>query len=257
MAEPGAAAQPAQAAARGIASVKLSPFWAASPANWFLQAEAQFAVRDVMNPLDRYYLVMAALGEPQIDLVSSVLPPAPDKTSYELIKNALVASHSLTPYQKVDRLMSMEPLGGRKPSEMLATMQKLRPPKDEHFFTFAFLQRLPREMRMLLAQDDQSDIQNLAQKADAYMALHQPQHHDVAAVAPATGDTPPADEEAIVAAANKAAAKQRGGKKNQKNFRRHRSPSPFDVHQSPLCYYHVRYGEKAHKCVDPCAWPGN
>jgi hypothetical protein len=97
---------------------------------------------------------MAALGEPQIDLVSSVLPPAPDETSYELIKNALVASHSLTPYQKVDRLMSMEPLGGHKPSEMFAAMQKLRPPKDEHFFTFAFLQRLPREIRVLLAQDD-------------------------------------------------------------------------------------------------------
>jgi hypothetical protein len=73
MAEPGAAAQQVQGAARGIASVKLSPFWAASPANWFLQAEAQFAVRDNMNPIDRHYLVMAALTEPQIDLVSNIL----------------------------------------------------------------------------------------------------------------------------------------------------------------------------------------
>jgi hypothetical protein len=113
----------------------------------------------------------------------------------------------------MDRLMAMELLGGRKPSEMLAVMQKLRPSKEEHFFTFAFLQRLPREICVLLAQDDQSDIQNLAQKADAFMALHQPQHHDVAAVAPATGETPSADEEAIVTAANKAAAKQRQVKK--------------------------------------------
>jgi hypothetical protein len=257
MEEPGAAVQPIQGTARGIASFRLSPFWATSPVNWFLQAEAQFAVRDIMDPVDRYYLVMAALAEPQIDLVSNILPPAPEETSYDLIKNALVASHSLTPYQKVDRLMAMEPLGGRKPSEMLAAMQKLQPPKDEHFFTFAFLQRLLREIHVLLAQDDQSDIQNLAQKADAYMALHQPQHHDVAAVGPATGETPSADEEAIVAAKSKAAKKQKGGKKKQKNFRRRRSPSPFDVYQSPLCYYHMQYGEKAHKCVEPCAWPGN
>jgi hypothetical protein len=47
---------------------------------------------------------------------------------YEIVKNALVASHSLTPYQKVDKLMAMEPLGGRKPSKMLDSMQKLRPP---------------------------------------------------------------------------------------------------------------------------------
>jgi hypothetical protein len=40
---------------------------------------------------------------------------------------------------------------------MLAAMQKLGSPKDEHFFTFAFLQRLPREIRVLLAQDDQSE----------------------------------------------------------------------------------------------------
>jgi hypothetical protein len=60
------------------------------------------------------------------------------------VKAALVASHSLTPYQKVDKLMAMKPLSGRKLSEMLAAMQKLRPPKD--FFTHAFLERLAREI---------------------------------------------------------------------------------------------------------------
>jgi hypothetical protein len=60
-------------------------------------------------------------------------------------------------------------------------MQKLRPAQDEAFFAWAFIQRLPREVRVLLAQDDTSDMRKIAEKADALVALHQPQHHDFTA----------------------------------------------------------------------------
>jgi hypothetical protein len=256
---------PAAAAGRSnIAAVRLPPFWQASPANWFLQAEAQFAIREVTQPLDKYYLVMSALSETQVDMVSSVLRAEPDQDSYSQLKAALVASHTMSDYQKVDKLMAMEPLGGRKPTELLAAMQKLRPPQDEAFFAWAFIQRLPREVRVLLAQDDTSDMRKLAEKADALVALHQPQHHDVTAVA-AVGQTSEnnsaADEETVAAATARGKGQGgkggRSGKKRQKGGKGRRSQSPFDIHQSPLCYFHVRYGEKAYKCVEPCAWPEN
>jgi hypothetical protein len=25
----------------------------------------------------------------------------------------------------------------------------------------------------------------------------------------------------------------------------------------PLCQFHVRYGDKAYRCKEACAWPGN
>jgi hypothetical protein len=121
---------PAAAAALSIALVALSKFWQGSPDNWFRNVEAQFAVRGVTDPIDKYYLVMAALSEAQMDLFDGVVPDKPDKNSYN-IKPALVATHALTPYQQVDRLMAMEPLGGRKPSELLAAMQKLRPAAND------------------------------------------------------------------------------------------------------------------------------
>jgi hypothetical protein len=62
---------------------------------------------------------------------------------------ALVATNTLTPYQMVDKLMAMEPLGGRKATELLTAMQKLRPPTDDQFFAWAFLQRLPRKTTTL------------------------------------------------------------------------------------------------------------
>jgi hypothetical protein len=56
----------------------------------------------------------------------------------------------MSDYQKLNKLMAMEPLGGRKPTELLAALQKMRPPRYKAFFAWAFIQRLP---RVLLAQD--------------------------------------------------------------------------------------------------------
>jgi hypothetical protein len=175
-----------------------------------------------------------------------VADPNPTEETYERVKAALISARAMTPFQQVDKLMAMEPLNGRQPSEMMSAMLKLRPPKDEYFFAWAFLQRLPR------------DLKKLAEKADSLMALHKPQHHDVAAVS--AGPPEAAAEEDTVAAATGKGKFNKGGKKNAKKggqARRRRSPSPFEIHQSPLCYYHVRFGDKAHKCIEPCAWPGN
>jgi hypothetical protein len=106
---------PPATATCGIVSVALSKFWSGSPANWFQNVEAQFAVLGVTDPVNKYYLVMAALSEAQMDLLDGIVPDEPDENSYNNIKRALVATHALTPYQQVDRLMAMEPLGGRKP----------------------------------------------------------------------------------------------------------------------------------------------
>jgi hypothetical protein len=86
----------------------------------------------------------------------------PNQQSYERIKAALVATNTLTPYQMVDRLMAMEPLGARKATELLTAMLKLRPPRDDQFFAWAFLQRLPQEVRVLLAHEDHTDMRKLA-----------------------------------------------------------------------------------------------
>jgi hypothetical protein len=103
---------------------------------------------------------MAALSEQQSELVSSVLDEELTVDSSSILKAVLVASHMLTPYQ-------MESLGGRKPSELMAGMQK---PKDENFFIYHFLQWLPKEVQILLAHDDFTDTRKL----DGLMAIHQP-----------------------------------------------------------------------------------
>jgi hypothetical protein len=241
----------------GSASVHLPKFWAKSPAAWFRAADAQFILRHVTCPLEKYYLVLTALTEVNVDRVQAIVEAEPDEESFEKLRAALVASHTLTPYQQVDALVNMEPLGARKPSELLAAMDKHKPKNMNSFYAYHFLQRLPREIRVLLARDDLDDMAALAEKADSLMAMHQPQLHDtVAAVCPAEqpAATATVDEEAVAAIGGKGQSKK---KKRKDRKQRRRTPSPNSIKKSPLCWAHIRYGDKAFSCEQPCAWPEN
>jgi hypothetical protein len=201
----------------GLASIRLPPFWPNSLAAWFRTVEAQFVIRAITDPVDRYYVVMAALSEQQSELVSNVMDKEPTAESYQLLKAALLASHSLTLYQMVEKLVNLEALGGRKPSELMAAMQKFRPPKDKHFFIYHFLQRLPKEVRILLAHDDFSDPRKLAEKADGLMAIHQPHAPDVTAVAAAAAGLAIAEQDSVAAATYRAAGRGKNGRQKGKS----------------------------------------
>jgi hypothetical protein len=56
---------------------------------------------------------------------------------------------------------------------------------------------------------------------------------------------------AAVKGGNRKGKSGRGGKKNNKQ----RSHSPSDEKKSPLCWLHIRFGDKARRCEQPCAWP--
>lgn len=44
-------------------NVKLPPFWSNSPATWFLQAEAQFALNKIKSDSIKYYNVITSLSQ--------------------------------------------------------------------------------------------------------------------------------------------------------------------------------------------------
>jgi hypothetical protein len=98
--------------------------------------------------------------------VADLVEAPPSETIYDDIKQWLVASHQLLNFQKVEKIFLM--LGGCKPSEItppcwrFAVGVKIR----RRLFTCLFLQRLPREIIVLLARVDHKDPKALAQQAD-------------------------------------------------------------------------------------------
>jgi hypothetical protein len=126
-------------------------------------ADAQFAIRDIVDPLYKYYLVLGALSEANVDIVRHIVEEEPDATSFQWLREALVSTHILSDYQRIDRLFASEPLNSRKPSELLAVMSKLQPADHKQYFAYFFLQRLPGEVGILLSQEPVADMRALAE----------------------------------------------------------------------------------------------
>ena len=101
-------------------------------------------------------------------------PPDPVQP-YTVLKEDLLVSHHMTDFQRVyvELLLLVEPLGGRKPSELLADMLELYRPSQHNniFFAALFLQGLPWKMRVLLTHEAHIDLRHLATHTDCLVAF--------------------------------------------------------------------------------------
>ncbi len=149
--------------------IKLPEFWIDAPVAWYGAAEAQFLARGVTSELAKFCAVASALTRESAKPVSHLLATPDPVRPYEALKEAMLASHELTPFQKMERLMATPALGGRTPTQLLHDMLELCPTPElmgKEFFAYFFLQRLPSELRVLLAHEDHSDLRRLAAMAD-------------------------------------------------------------------------------------------
>jgi hypothetical protein len=145
------------------------------------------------------------------DLVEA--DPLPENPYTEL-RRRLLAAHQLTDIQRVEQLFNLPPLGSQKPSELLAEMLRLCPRGQENnaFFNCLFLNKLPRELRILLSEADMADKQALGARADLFAAHNSKQAHDVVAAVAAVSLSDQEGEDSTVAAVRPGGGSgQRGG----------------------------------------------
>ena len=110
-----------------MSHLKLPLFWADAPVAWFAAVEAQFRQRGVWSEEEWFCNVTAALNKMTLKKVVQLVL-TPDITQpYSKLKEALLASHLLTDFQRVELILAMEPLGSWKPSELLADMWEISP----------------------------------------------------------------------------------------------------------------------------------
>jgi hypothetical protein len=228
-------------------NIVLPPFRASRPTAWFAAVEDVFQLRGVVDQRDMFAYGYAALGEEQLLQVDDLVEmrPRPPDAFYRL-RDRLVATHSMDSYLRLEQLLNLPPLGGQKPSVLLAQMRQLCPPGEENtmFFRGVFLQRLPLGIRMQLAEDRLSPVQALALIV----------HHSFSSVAAVSSDT----AEDLVAA-------MQGDKQQWRKKGRGKAPPPSGRGQGAakgekpweklgICRQHYRYGAEAWDCHAPCAW---
>ena len=247
-------------------SVKLPPFWPADPEVWFAQVEAQFATCRVTSQKTRFEYVVSSLGPEFAAEVRDLLLRPPEENPYDILKAELVKRTAASEQRKLQQLISGEELGDRKPTQLLRRMQQLlgdhltAGPDGNAFLKELFLQRLPPNVRMVLASaDDAIDLQKLADMADKILEVSTPS--SVSAVsAPSNDDIKHlrAEVERLVTlVASLTQHRPRRRNRSQSRDRRPRSPAPQDQEQAAnktLCWYHRKFGEQARKCQPPCHW---
>jgi hypothetical protein len=258
-------------------SVKLPPFWPANVAAWFTSVEGVFELRGITSQRAQFFNVLAALPETTVVLIADLVETRPlPENPFDLLRARLLTAHQLTDIQRVEKLLALPPLGKQKPSELLAEMIRICPRGEENstFFNCHFLQKLPRELRVLLSEADMSDKRVLSARADQIWAHHAQHHHDIVATVAVEQEV----EDPAVLAIHGTRGRGRGaGRGRGRGSGRAQqpaagggqaaaggptvgpSPAKLAEQASGLCRNHFQHGEKAYYCSKPaaCAWQGN
>jgi hypothetical protein len=116
-------------------------------------------VKGIMNELAKYYNVVAVLPHKSLRKVADIVEMVPEEQPYGVLKQRLQTSHQLTGFQPAEKLLQMPPLGSGKPSDLMAAILEVCPRGEEwsEFFACLGLQRLPREIWILLSEVDHED----------------------------------------------------------------------------------------------------
>jgi hypothetical protein len=232
--------------------VVLPPFKPARPASWFAMCANVFRMRGVTDQRDMFTLCYNMLGDEQqaqVDDLAEQLPLPPD--AFFRMQDRLVASHSLDAYQRLEQLMALPALGGQRPSALLAQMRQLCPPGEDGtlLFRYCFVQRLPQQIQLQLAEDRHSPVQALAARANTLMV-----HHSYDAFAAVEMHSVGEEEEVVAAVRDpkKPARKQQ----HQQGRRRAAAPGSKSGGGGPkkepwLCLHHHQYGKQASSARTP------
>ena len=205
---------------------KLPAFWPEEAEVWFVQAEAQFTLRNITTDDTKYAHLVSTLDNRTAARVLDYLRNPTAGGKYDGLKTRLINAFKMTVAESSDRILDCNGLGDSKPSALLDQLLALVPTGQDPGFLFrqVFLRQLPSDVRALLAQSTKTgfavtDLRALALEADNYYL--------------STG--------VKIASATK-------------------QPSlPAKSQPIGLCWCHARFGKEARRCIPPCSFkaPGN
>ena len=246
----------------------LPPFRADQPTLWFVQVDAAFSSRRIIDQVRMYHHVLYCLPQPVLDRVADLLADAePPSNAYQQLKERLLQEYEVSAFKRIPHLLATPPLGGQSPSDLLTAMLKLCPKAEQGglLFRYLFYSRLPRWVQIGLPLHETQPLREMALQADGLVAGGAPDGHTVAAV------EQPEDPPAPVAAISKHGSgkgkekrhKRYGGQKRKADGdgrgdggkRREVEPEPWrDI---GVCRAHYTYGKAAYSCRPPCLLSGN
>ena len=137
-----------------------------------------FACRRITSQRSKFDYIVSSLSPKFSAEVRDLLLSPPAENSYSVLKAQLTKRTTLSEQRKLEQLFTGEELGDRKPTQLLRRMQQLlgdHPGFDASFLRELFLQRLPPNVRMVLASSPEgTTLDQLAEMADKVMEVASP-----------------------------------------------------------------------------------
>lgn len=248
-----------------VRSIKLPPFWQNDPALWFAQVEAQFFSHRITADNSRYFTIVGALDSSVLEQVSDLIRSPPANERYLTLKSQLIERFTDSRETQLHKLLTEMQLGDRKPSQLLREMRTLATDRvSEDLLHSLWIKRMPTSVRCVLSASEGVDLAKLADIADKIteatahsqvMAVRNKspgRRFDVADLQERIGQIE-RQLETLIREVRKEEIPRAG--KEPAAPRRSRSASR--KREADICFYHRRFGIKAHRCIKPCVFEGH
>lgn len=239
--------------------IRVPPFWPEEPEIWFAQVEGQFAISNITADSTKFFYVISNLDSQYSKEVKDIITNPPQKDKYDKLKYELIKRLSASREKKVHQLLMHEELGNRKPSQFLRHLQSLAGPSvPDDFLRTIWSSRLPSNIQTLIASQQDSTLEALADLADRVQDIVAPTLQVAATAIPG----PSMQSMSLEIAELKEAVKKLTLQLNRQSRPRNRfndsqrqrstSRSASSYRKHPLCWFHSKFGHKANKCIKPC-----
>lgn len=261
--------------------VKLPTCWKENIILWFIQAEAQFSNARITSDSTKYFTVVASLDAEAIKTVSDVVTSPPAVNKYLTLKNTLIARYQESEDKRLTRLLTRLQLGDRKPSELLRVINELAGPDlaDNAFTRAIWMQQLPHHAQAILSTLPGDNLPQLAAAADKIVEVYQKSECDAlekdhrqnrnnnqvynTKQEPIVSSMLQNLQEQLITLTQEfrqLKTRQYDDRGRTSNYQKHRSESTRRAWRQPspssstrgYCFYHVKFGENAHNCQQPC-----
>jgi len=254
-------------------AVRIPPFWPEEPELWFMQLEGQFTLCGITDDEARYAHVLSKIEPKQAREIKDVITRPPTTDKYKTLKRTLIQRLTDSQEQRIRQLLEREELGDRKPSQFLRHLSTLAGSTvPSELIRTLWLGRLPAQIQAILATRTEDRLEDIADQADRI--YENGTKAVVATASPCPAPPQPSTSQmttktqvlmltkqiaALTAQMSKLTRewnqeksrnRARSRSRDQRRFR-HRSRTPKG---NGICFYHQRFGQKAEKCTQPCAY---
>ncbi|XP_017879462.1 uncharacterized protein LOC108624576 [Ceratina calcarata] len=247
-------------------NVKLPKFWKEEPRLWFIMLEREFAAyNNVKAEAIKCSAVLRNLDQATMKIVLDIIEALPEKSTYQDLKTALIERLAKSDEANLRHLLSRLELADRKPSELLREMMQLAGENvSENAVRTLWMQRLPVRVQEVLTILDGAELDRLSKVADKTIERSTLEVATVAGSSHAKMDAGREKDSELAAIIKRLSrietqlARRSRSPWRRRFQRRQRSSSrgsnSENAERNGLCYFHHRFGTKAWKCKEPCAW---